>query len=481
MILKAISLALTVGVILIATSFAGASALVQQTAQSRTIRPASVSGDLLDILNTNDDKPTTRANSGKRDYVGMSVTLDAGSLQNIIGVKQDNGPWPTHHVGAYKVEVAESLSGPWLTAFEGIGQRGESRAEFPAILGRYIRITATSNKTAYNQEWSIAELKIGVDPGQVARKIPSKTEQPPPVVPPARPLPVLRDSEKATDKSQTTRATSGSADYQGMSITIDLGGEYELSRVVQVHGQWPEEFPAEYKIEVSRERNEQKFREVWRGPGAADRSTAKFNPVVTRYIRLTALRNRDRSHWWSIAELRTNRDPEVVEDDEGDRLADRAIRNVTAQGFSDIRPVADNNNRSRATTNNVNYAGSWVLADLGGSYTVSKVIQLHDPDREDYPGLYRLETSEDGKRWTTVFEGRGEPTRSSAAFSPLRARYIRITATANHDNRHWWSIYRLRIRGEERFAFRVPRFAFWVSRFTSGLLVLCFAFFASNR
>src|SRR6185503_19618920 len=153
-------------------------------AQSRTVRPAGVTGDLLDIMNANDDKPGTRATSGKRDYVGMSLTIDVGSLQNIIGVKQDYGPWPTQHVGAYKLEVAESPSGPWLIAFEGPGQRGESRAEFPAILGRYIRLTATSNRTPYNQEWSIAELKVGVDPGQVGRRIPARPEQPRPQQPP---------------------------------------------------------------------------------------------------------------------------------------------------------------------------------------------------------------------------------------------------------------------------------------------------------
>src|SRR6185369_13577524 len=62
--------------------------LAQQTVQSRTVRPAGVSGELLDILNANDGKTDTRATSGKIDYVGMSVTIDAGGLQNIIGVKQ---------------------------------------------------------------------------------------------------------------------------------------------------------------------------------------------------------------------------------------------------------------------------------------------------------------------------------------------------------------------------------------------------------
>lgn len=447
MISKAKPFALTVCLtIVLAVLPNGVRTLAQQTVQSRTVRPAGVSGELLDILNANDGKTDTRATSGKTDYVGMSVTIDAGGLQNIIGVKQDFGPWATHYPGAYKIEVAESLSGPWMTAFEGPGQRGESRAEFPAILARYVRITATAKNTTYREDWSIAELKLGVDPGQTARRVPTRTERAPEAPPPAAAASTLKDLALATDKNSDTRASSGTPSYEGMSITIDLEGEYELSRVVQVHGRWADDYPAEYKVEVSRQRNEIRFREVWRGPGEAGRSVARFDPVTTRYIRITALRNRDRSHWWSIAELRTNRDPEVVEDEDEGRL-NRQIRGVTSRAFSNDANVADDNNTTRATTKTANYAGSWLQADLGGSYTISKVVLFHEPDREDYPGRYRIDVSSDARQWQTVFEGRGELSRSGASFNPVRARFVRITAIAGRDSQHWWSIYRLKISG----------------------------------
>jgi len=405
-----------------------------------------VSGDLIDILKANDGSTDTRATSGKTDYVGMSVTIDAGGLQNIIGVKQDFGPWATHNPGAYKVEVAESLAGPWMTAFEGPGERGESRAEFPAILARFVRITATAKNTTYRQDWSIAELKLGVDPGQTARRIPARSERPPDV-PPSVPAPkTLKDFALATDQNAETRASSGTPNYEGMSITIDLGGEYELSRVVQLHGRWAEDYPAEYKIEVSKQANESRFREVWRGPGKASRSVARFEPVTTRYIRITALRNRDNNHGWSIAEVRTNRDPDVVEDEDDARLT-REIRSVTSQGFSNDAGVANDKNATRATTNKANYAGSWLQADLGGAYTISKVVLVHEPDREDYARRYKIEVSSDRGQWRTVFDGRGEPGRSTASFEPVRARFVRITAIAERDAQHWWSIYRLRISG----------------------------------
>jgi len=257
----------------------------------------------------------------------------------------------------------------------------------------------------------------------------------------------IRDLSFAFDKNLGTRATSGTSDYAGATFTFDLGGEYELSRVVQLHGQWPEDFPAEYKVDVSRDRNESRFREVWRGAGSPGRSVAQFSPVATRFVRLTALRNRDRYHWWSIAELRTNRDSDTVERDEDDNLMSREIRHISSQGLTRAEAVIDENNTTRSTTNTVNYAGSWIAADLGGSYTVSRVVQVHNPDERDFPGRYKIEVSSDGRTWRTVWQGQGERGRSGASFTPVRARFVRITAVSNHDLQHWWSIYKLRIRG----------------------------------
>jgi len=95
----------------------------------------------------------------------------------------------------------------------------------------------------------------------------------------------------------------------------------------------------------------------------------------------------------------------------------------------------------------VNYAGSWIQVDLGGSYTVSRVVQIHEPDEQDYPGRYRIEISDDGRRWRGIFQGQGERGRSVASFNPVRTRFLRIMAIANHDLQHWWSIYKLKIRG----------------------------------
>jgi hypothetical protein len=375
----------------------------------------------------------------------MSLMIDVGGEQNIIGAIQDHGRWPAHYPGAYRVEVGATADGPWLGTFEGAGNRGESKALFEAVRGRFIRITATSTSGGGGDDWSVAELKAIIDPGATPRRIPSPGRTPEPL-PPERDE--IRDINLAFDKDLSTRATSRTPNYQGLSFTFDLGGEYVLSRVVQVHGQWRDDYPAEYKIEVSRQKDESRFREVWRGRGDAGRSVAQFNDVVTRYVRITALRDRNRANPWSIAEIRTNRDPDVIDDDDdsGGRI-DRPIQNITARGLTNINAVLDTDLETRATTNTARYAGSFIQMDMGGNYTISRVIQVHLPDERNFPGRYRIEVSENGRNWQTVWEGEGENGRSRANFTPVRARYVRVTATDTRRAPNYWSLSRIRISG----------------------------------
>jgi hypothetical protein len=415
-----------------------------QSVQSRTrmVRPVSIVGDLSDITRAIDERDSTRAAAGTSRYVGLSVTADVGEQQNIVGVIQQHGRWPGDYPGRYRVEVSDSLRGRWVWAFEGDGSRGESRATFEPVRGRFVRITATDRRGG-GDDWSIAELRVLVDqrdgPGFPDRDRDRGN------VPEPRGDRGIRDLDAAFDRNPNTRATSGEYDYAGSSLTFDLGGEFELFRVVQIHGAWPEDYPAEYKIEVGRERNDRMY-EVWRGRGEPNQSVAQFRPVRARYVRITALRSRDRYHWWSIAEIRTNRDQASGQEDD-DQLSGRPIRRISGQGISNASAIIDDNNTTRATTGGINYAGASLTVELERADTVSRVIQIHNPDEDDYPGRYRVEVSFDERRWQKVWEGRGTRGRSAAEFAPVRARFIRITAISNHDLRHWWSIYRLRVRG----------------------------------
>jgi F5/8 type C domain-containing protein len=433
-------------IIILALVAIGASraAAQQPTVQARVVQPVAVTGNLIDPARAIDNQLNTRATSGTSDYRGMNITLDIGGEQNIIGAIQDHGRWPPNYPGAYRVEVGAEASGPWLQTFEGPGNRGESKAIFEAVRGRFVRITATATNGG-GPDWTIAELKAIIDPGAKARRIPVPDTRPPGDTKPPSTGKAIKDLALAFDKNPNTRATSGTPDYEGMSFTFDLGGEYEISRVVQIHGAWPEDYPAKYQVEVSRQRDESRFREVWQGRGERGRSVAEFQPIATRYIRITALQRRDNTHWWSIAELRTNRDEAPVDDD--DKADERQVRSITGKGLSNLTAAIDQDPNTRAISTGTDYAGSSVVLDLGGSYTIKKVVQVHEPNDRDFPGRYTIEVSEDGRNWRMAFEGQGEEGRSRATFEPVRARYVRITATASRDRRHPWSFSKIRVLG----------------------------------
>jgi len=261
--------------------------------------------------------------------------------------------------------------------------------------------------------------------------------------PVTRPPQSLRDAQLATDRDQNTRATSQTPAYRGMWLMIDLGSEMEISRIVQMHGAWPDDYANEYKVEVSRVQDETRFREVWRGRGEQGRSLARFNPVFARFIRITALSERDGTHWWSIAELRSGSDSNAAEEDE--KRVDRPIVKVSGRGISDVDAVRDTDPDTSATTRRSDYAGSSITLDMGASYLISRVVQVHNPDDMDYPGRYSVDVSDDGNRWQIVWQGNGEQGRSRARFNQVRARFVRITATANLGQNQWWSMSRVRI------------------------------------
>jgi hypothetical protein len=62
-----------------------------------------------------------------------------------------------------------------------------------------------------------------------------------------------------------------------------------------------------------------------------------------------------------------------------------------------------------------------------------------------FPRRYRVEISLDGTRWTQVADGSGAGVRTTAAFAPVDARFVRITTTDGAGDLPPWSITNLRV------------------------------------
>jgi hypothetical protein len=63
-----------------------------------------------------------------------------------------------------------------------------------------------------------------------------------------------------------------------------------------------------------------------------------------------------------------------------------------------------------------------------------------------YPLAYRVQVSEDGKKWSAaVAEGKGSPSTTIAAFAPVRAKFIRVTQTEKAAGAPPWSVLNVRV------------------------------------
>jgi hypothetical protein len=62
-----------------------------------------------------------------------------------------------------------------------------------------------------------------------------------------------------------------------------------------------------------------------------------------------------------------------------------------------------------------------------------------------FPREYKVEVSTNGSTWTAVAEGQGTPGSTTITFTPVQAKFVRITQTATAENASPWSMQRLRL------------------------------------
>jgi mono/diheme cytochrome c family protein len=68
------------------------------------------------------------------------------------------------------------------------------------------------------------------------------------------------------------------------------------------------------------------------------------------------------------------------------------------------------------------------------------------PPEPTFPRGYRVQVSMDGTAWSApVAEGRGSGSSTTISFKPVRARFVRITQTAQTENAPAWTIQRLQL------------------------------------
>lgn len=148
------------------------------------------------------------------------------------------------------------------------------------------------------------------------------------------------------------------------------------------------------------------------------------------------------------------------------------LREIKRDGFqisSNYHPellarLLDGDQKTEWSTGEPQKAGNSLLIDIGRVEEICKIYFDLSGLECDAPNGYRLEVSGDGEEWEKVYEY-GPVTEGffwennqlwmfvgnsfySAAFTPVAARYIRMTLTESH-HRYWWSITEVQIFGPE--------------------------------
>ena len=119
---------------------------------------------------------------------------------------------------------------------------------------------------------------------------------------------------------------------------------------------------------------------------------------------------------------------------------------VTASHHPQVAPLAINGNlQTRYDTGAEQTPGMWFEVELPRETAVTGLELNAGDSTRDYPRGYKVNLSEDGQTWgASVATGRGAGPVTEIAFSPAKAKYIRITQTGTAPGL-FWSIHELQI------------------------------------
>ena len=108
------------------------------------------------------------------------------------------------------------------------------------------------------------------------------------------------DAPNAVDDDATTRWTSGAAQQPGQALTVDLGRDTLVRRVVLDAGADLGDYPRGYTLETSRDGRS--WQPSATGSGSGQLTAIDLRPTRARYLRIT--QTATAPQWWSVADLR---------------------------------------------------------------------------------------------------------------------------------------------------------------------------------
>ena len=391
--------------------------------------------DVLDHLLDGDTD--SRYSSGTGQHSGMWLQVDMQQQQTFNRVVLDSGS----SIGDYakSADVYVSSDGSNWTKVASVLATGQQieLASFSTQTARYLKVVNTGTSGNW---WSVAELSVydNTDPDPD----------------PTGPLDRTGWTATASDESPwpndalghmldgdtSSRYTSGTGQYDGMWVQVDMGADRTFNKVELDPGSSIDDYARSADIYVSSDGAS--WTKVASVAGAGQPTqVATFATQTARYLKV--VNTGTAGNWWSIAELNVYNDPTV------DAALDRTGWSATASDESPwpndaLGHMLDGDISSRYTSGTGQYDGMWVQVDMGADKSFSKVELDAGSSTDDYARGADVYVSSDGVSWTKVgsIVADGQALQE-ATFATQTARYLKVVQTGSAGN--WWSIAELNV------------------------------------
>ena len=221
----------------------------------------------------------------------------------------------------------------------------------------------------------------------------------------------------AVDGNPSTRWSSGFAD--GQYWQVDLGGSQSVDTVTI---NWEAAYASQFKVSTSTDGTNFTTAADVAGTGAGPQ-TVSFSARAARYVRITGT---TRATPWGISFWDAN-----VYGPASAPTSDLALNQPASSSSSEdpstLGPANAVDGLSTTRFSSAFVDGEWWQVDLGSAKTVNTMTINWEAA---YASQYRISTSTDGMTFTTAADvagtGAGPQT---TAFTPVSARYVRITGT----------------------------------------------------
>jgi O-glycosyl hydrolase len=391
------------------------------------------------LTNLLDGDSDSRYSSGTGQHSGMWLQVDMQQPQTFNRLVLDSGTSTGDY--AKSADVYVSSNGTDWTKVASVLATGQQieLASFPTQTARYLKVVNTGSSGNW---WSVAELGV------------YDNTEPDPGPDPTGPLDRTGWTATASDESPWpndalghmldgdtgTRYTSGTGQYDGMWVQVDMGAQKTFNKVELDPGSSIDDYARSADVFVSS--NGTDWTKVASISGAGNPTqVATFPTQTARYLKV--VETGSAGSWWSIAELNVYNDPTV------DTALDRTGWTATASDESPwpndaLGHMLDGDLGSRYTSGTGQYDGMWVQVDMTAQKTFSKVVLDSGSSIDDYARGADVFVSSDGSTWTKVASivADGQPIQT-ATFPSQTARYLKVVETGSAGN--WWSIAELNV------------------------------------